>query len=106
MSGYASPLSDEIAEAWVNAAVEYAGARGFSFDPSCLSDLTSFLNDAAAQLRASSEGATADAHLQTVRQLVQYMIEDLGQQSPGETVLHEWTLANAKSRLCPLFPFC
>jgi len=106
MNGTASPLSDEIADVWVNAAIQYAGTRGYTFDPSCLSDLTIFLNNAAAQLRASSEEAIANPHLQNVRQLVQYMIEDLGEQSPGERELHEWTLANAKTRLCPLFPFC
>ncbi len=106
MSGYASPLSDDIAEVWINAAVQYAGSRGYTFDPSCLSDLTAFLNGAATQLRASDEAATADAHLLSVMQLVQYMIDDLTEQSPGEKVLHEWTFGNAKLKLCPLFPFC
>jgi hypothetical protein len=106
MNGYASPLSDEVANVWLNAAMQYAETRGYTFDPACLADLSAFLNNAAARLRESREEASADSHLQDVRHLVQYMIEELDAQSPGDRELHEWTLANAKTRLCPLFPFC
>ena len=106
MSGYASPMSDEIAELWTKEAIRYAGAEGYTFDPNCLSDLTVFLNNAAMQLRASEAEADGNSHLSGVTQLVQYMIDELEAQSPGEKVLHEWTLSSARLKLCPLFPFC
>jgi len=106
MSGYASPKSDEITELWIKEAVRYAEAKGYSFDPDCLSDLTVFLNNAAVQLRASEVEADGNPHLSGVTQLVQYMIDELNAQIPGEKVLHEWTLSSARLKLCPLFPFC
>jgi hypothetical protein len=106
MSGYALPLSDEIAELWIKEAVRYAEVKGYSFDPDCLSDLTGFLQNAAMQLRSSDEAADGTRYLLGVMQLVQCMIDELDAQSPGEKVLHEWTLPSARLKLCPLFPFC
>jgi hypothetical protein len=105
MGGFAT-FSDEIADSWLSSAIGYAQARGYTFDPSCQADLTTFFNNAAAQLRASGAEAGAASHNQNVQLLVQFMIEELNTQSPEARVLHEWTLANARIRFCPLFPFC
>lgn len=106
MSGGEMTLPDPIAAKWLDLAVTYASGRGYSFAADCLSDLTIFLSNGSRELQTSNRAAEASAHDQDVERLVNYMIDELERQTPGETELHEWTFANARIRLCPLFPFC
>ena len=106
MNGSTVSDGNAISDSWLNAAVQYAQERGYTLDSGCLADLTTFLNDAARTLRASNEAAVASSHVADVERLVQFMIDELTAESPEATVLHEWTLLNARSRFCPLFPFC
>lgn len=101
-----APAPEPIVVLWLNVATQYAQSNGYTFEPACLADLTVFLSNGAAQLRSSGEEAAAPSHTANVEHIVQLMIEELAAQAPQDTELHEWTLMNAKLKLCPLFPFC
>jgi hypothetical protein len=107
MSGFGTaPAPEPTVTLWLNAATQYAQSSGYTFEPACLADLTAFLDTGAAQLRSSGEEAVAPSQSANVQHLVQLMIEELAAQAPQDKELHEWTLMNAKLKLCPLFPFC
>jgi hypothetical protein len=106
MGGRGVMLSDEIADSWLDAAIRHAQMQGYTFEPACQADLEDFLRNAATQLRASEREATAKSHISEVQHLVQYMIEESIAVSPRARELHEWTFAHARTRFCPLFPFC
>jgi hypothetical protein len=106
MSDHGQTLPDAMSVAWRDLAVSYAGGKGYTFTPDCLSDLTAFLNGGAFQLRSADAEASSSSHVDEVKRIVDYMITELGRTTPGQTELHEWTLTAAKSGLCPLFPFC
>jgi hypothetical protein len=106
MSTFGAAQPDSIAHVWLNTATAYASTRGYSFDASCLEDLKQLLDNGATQLRSSNLEAKPEDYVGDVEHLVSYMITELQKQSPGETVLHEWTLLSAQKSLCPLFPFC
>ncbi len=93
-------------EVWLDAARKYAELRGFTFEESCLADLTVFLTNAAIVLRSSSAEHTTDARVQDVERLVQLMIDVRVAEDPAANDLHEWTLIQARTKFCPLFPFC
>lgn len=99
-------LPEEPASLWIDVALQYASTRGYTFDPSCRADLVAFFGNAAERLRASGKESAASSFNQAVQVLVEYMIESLREESPVARELHEWTLANARTRFCPLFPFC
>ena len=105
MNSQSSTNSDTVSN-WIGVAVSYALLRGYSFDPDCLTDLFNFLRAGALQLQPHATEATTRLHYDTVEQLVSSMIVILNSQKPGESVLHEWTLIEAQTKLCPLFPFC
>jgi hypothetical protein len=106
MGEFSSALPDAIASSWLDVGINYARARGYTFGDDCLSDFSGFVANAAAQFRSSSAEVSASSRDDDVRRLVQYMIEELERQTPGDTTLHEWTLSGARLRFCPLFPFC
>ena len=99
-------LPEEVSGRWVATAVAYAQSRGYTFASDCLNDLTAFLGNGAVQFLAVASESDPNSHHGDVKRLVDYMIEELDRSAPGDKELHEWTLSAARSRFCPLFPFC
>jgi hypothetical protein len=91
---------------WLNVAQNFASEQGYTFTTDCLANLTSFLVNAAGKLGPEGVTESAESHIDDVRRLVQYMIEEVNSVSPTDRELHEWSLSQALMRLCPLFPFC
>jgi hypothetical protein len=76
-------------------------------EPGCEQQLTQLIHRAA--LRVESEGFAGDAKKvweaeTNLRKLLTEMTRQAG--ALGLDELHEPTLLNARSRLCPLWPFC
>jgi hypothetical protein len=71
---------------------------------SCESQLRQFVEHGAAALGdAASPDETQEAQ-ENLRRFIRLMVKDATKM--GSTQLHGGTFADAKSRLCPLFPFC
>jgi hypothetical protein len=105
VTGQLMMVPDAISR-WMGVATSFALSRGYTFDPHCLKDLFDFLSGGAASMPESTSGDTLGTYDAAVENLVAAMIENLNIQDPLGSVLHEWTLSNAKLRVCPLFPFC
>jgi hypothetical protein len=70
----------------------------------CESLLRQFIQHGAAALGDSPAPDEAQEAQENLRRFVRLMVKDALKK--GYTELHEDTFDEAKSRLCPLFPFC
>jgi hypothetical protein len=104
MSAPDSGMHDVIVQNLLNMAASYAQSRGYGFEAACWADLTTFFSRSVAG--ASGPALAAFENDPPVHTLVDAMIEEVASHSPGDTMLHEWGLSGALSRICPLFPFC
>lgn len=101
------PSTDALAFVLVGVAYRTAGMMGYPFAVGCDQLLAIEAKQAAPKLAAEIHergiAALADAEAATVV-LVRAMVDEA--KAHGWTELHEPTLMDAMSKLCPLFPFC
>ena len=97
-------IPDGTLESMLSTATNYAQSRGYGFEAACWADLSTFFSRSVAA--ASGPALAAFGNDPPVHRLVDAMIEEVASRYPGDTMLHEWSLSGALSRICPLFPFC
>ena len=104
MSTPDSGMNDAIVHNLLSVAASYAQSRGYGFEAGCWADLSTFFSHSVAT--ASGAALAALGQEPPVYRLVDAMIEEVASHNASDTMLHEWSLSGALSRICPLFPFC
>ena len=84
--------------------VRVAGS-GLGIDPNCAYELDKLIQDAAQHLDTVRAAPQVIDDASANLELLIDAMADVAR-GRGAQVMHEWSLGDARARLCPLFPFC
>jgi hypothetical protein len=97
---------DFLSERFLSHAKAVASRNGYTFAVNCENDLRTMIQTGITQLRLSPTAELSD-RTQVVENNLELLVLEMIRALPkGQTELQEFTLINAKLKLCPLYPFC
>jgi hypothetical protein len=97
---------DFLFERLLSRAKTVASRNGYGFATNCENDLRIMIQGGVTQLKSSNVVELLDATQAAENNLELLVLEMIRNVPAGQLELQEFTLMNARLKLCPLYPFC
>ena len=99
-------MQDYIFDRFLSYAKAVASRSGYTFASNCEADMQSLIQMATAKLQGVNVQEQQNAIRVAENNLETLVLEMIRNVPPGGKELQEFTLSNARAKLCPLYPFC